>query len=118
MKSFAKWLPGGYPGISNAFMAKEIFKRVVHETAKLHSATPSIPVVNTPKNYFKNSLQRLSGYPSGYPRLPAQLPLIPPGLAQEMLGGCARCDQDEWVHRAYWRATVGADHEFQPKEEP
>lgn len=48
-----------------------------------------------------------------------QLPLIPPGLQQEMLGACAQCGQDEWVHRTYWAAAVGADgHPFQPKETP
>lgn len=45
-----------------------------------------------------------------------QLPLIPPGLEQEMLGGCARCGQDEWIHHTYWRENFGADHEFVSKE--
>lgn len=46
-----------------------------------------------------------------------QLPLIPPGLQQEMLGACAECGQDEWVHRAYWRRDfLGAPHEFKPRE--
>ena len=28
---------------------------------------------------------------------------------------CAQCGFDEWMHYAYWKHPIGADHEFVPK---
>lgn len=30
---------------------------------------------------------------------------------------CARCGFARWMHSTYWAPTVGADHEFQEKDE-
>lgn len=43
---------------------------------------------------------------------------VPPGLQPDKFLRCARCGQEQWIHRQYWRAAfIGPDHRFRRAKE-
>lgn len=60
-------------------------------------------------------MTRRAKQPAGAPR-PTGAPAassVPPGLRPDKFLRCARCGQEQWIHKAYWRAPfIGAEHRF------